>query len=139
MKKIYFKKQKYTNDSTIRYFYFNKKSDSSDELQFLKNKIKSLLNSKITSDSVKKQLKKLNAIDFNKFNSFYIYSNSLKYAIDDEFVLIFDKNFYSLFDKKISDEKIKFMQIKLNSSNSNDSIDDDDLPSSDNDDSNDDE
>lgn len=131
MAKIYFKKQKFTNDVTIRYFYFNKNTDDKSELEFLKNKIKSLLDSKLTSAGVKKQLNKLKSIDFTRFNCFYIYSNDLKFAIDDNNVVLFDKNFYCLFDKKVADDKIKICKLKINSSDSNDSIDSDVLPTDD--------
>ena len=145
MTQIYHKKIKNTTNESIRYFYYNKKTDSIDELNFLNKKIDSLLNSKIVSDNTKNDLFKLKAIaiDFNKFNSFYIYSNKLRYAIDDKFVYLYDKNFYELFKNKVNESQIKVIKLKFtkNSPNSNESIDDDDLPkpSESNNESNDDE
>ena len=77
MKKIYFEKSQKTSDETITKFYFNKNNKFFNNLQFLKNKIDSLLNSEKSSDSVKKQLKKLKNFDFEKYDCFYIYSYSL--------------------------------------------------------------
>ena len=56
MKKIYFEKSQKTSDETITKFYFNKNNKFFNNLQFLKNKIDSLLNSEKSSDSVKKKL-----------------------------------------------------------------------------------
>ena len=128
MSKIYHKIQKYTTDESIRYFYYSKKKDSADELQFLKNKIDSLLKSNLVSDSVKKQLLKLKAIDFNKYNCFYIYSNSLKYAIDDQFVYLFDKKFACLFAGKIPADQIKIIKLITTRGSDLDQIDCDELP-----------
>lgn len=80
--KVYFNKIQNTSDSTITKFYYNESDNNYNNLDFLKNKIKSLLRSEKTSESVKKQLKKLVNFDFNKYNCFYIYSNTLCFGID---------------------------------------------------------
>ena len=82
MKKIYFEKAQKTNDATITKFYFNKNNKFFNNLQFLKDKITSLLLSEKTSASVKKQLNKLAKANFEKYDCFYIYSNTLCFGID---------------------------------------------------------
>ena len=93
MSKIYFDKIQNTSDKTITKFYYNVNDENYNNLDFLKNKIKSLLTSDKTTDSVKKQLKKLVNFDFEKYDCFYIYSNALCFGIDCESKIIdFYKN-----------------------------------------------
>lgn len=95
MKKIYFNKIQNTNDKTISKFYFNKNNEMFNNIDFLQNKIKSLLESNKTTESIKKQLKRLQLIDFNKYDCFFIYSNTFCFGIDAKNKVIdFYKNDY---------------------------------------------
>lgn len=82
--KIYFDKIQNTSDKTITKFFYNVNDKNYNNLDFLKNKIKSLLTSDKTTESVKKQLKKLVNFDFEKYDCFYIYSNMLCFGINCE-------------------------------------------------------
>ena len=91
--KVYFNKIQNTNEQSITKFYFNKKNQLFNNLEFLQNKIKSLIESEKTSESVKKQLRKLSQIDFAKYDCFYIYSNVFCFGIDSQNKIIdFYKN-----------------------------------------------
>lgn len=93
MSKVYFNKIQNTNEQSITKFYFNKNNPLFNNLDFLQNKIKSLIGSDKTSESVKKQLRKLSQIDFNKYDCFYIYSNVFCFGIDSQNKIIdFYKN-----------------------------------------------
>jgi hypothetical protein len=80
--KVYFNKIQNTSEQSITKFYFNKNHQLFDNLEFLQNKIKQLIDSNKTSESVKKQLRKLAQVDFNKYDCFYIYSNVFCFGID---------------------------------------------------------
>ena len=82
MAKIYFTKSQNTSDKSITRFYYNKNNSNYNNLDFLIEKIKKLIASDKTTDSVKKQLQKLQKIDFTKYDCFYIYSNNLCFTID---------------------------------------------------------
>lgn len=95
MSKVYFNKIQNTNDKTISKFYFNKNNDMFNNIDFLQNKIKSLLESNKATESIKKQLKRLQLIDFNKYDCFFIYSNVFCFGIDSQNKVIdFYKNDY---------------------------------------------
>lgn len=79
---VYFNKIQNTSEQSITKFYFNKKNQLFNNLDFLKNKIKSLLESEKTSESVKKQLRKLALVDFDSYDCFYIYSNTFCFGIN---------------------------------------------------------
>lgn len=79
---VYFNKIQNTNDKSITKFYYNKNDKLFNNLEFLQNKIKSLLTSEKTTESVKKQLKRLVNFDFTKYDCFYIYSNNLCFGIN---------------------------------------------------------
>ena len=128
MKKIYFEKSQKTSDETITKFYFNKNNKFFNNLQFLKNKIDSLLNSEKSSDSVKKQLKKLKNFDFEKYDCFYIYSNSLCFGINCETKTIdFYKNDFDSIINLQGYSKNYNCKIDSKSQNQNDSIDSSDF------------
>ena len=82
MAKIYFTKSQNTSDKSITRFYYNKNDNNYNNLDFLIDKIKKLIASDKSTDSVKKQLQKLQKIDFTKYDCFYIYSNQLCFTID---------------------------------------------------------
>lgn len=95
MSKVYFNKIQNTNDKTISKFYFNKNNEMFNNIDFLQNKIKSLLESEKTTDSIKKQLKRLQLIDFAKYDCFFIYSNAMCFGINAQNKVIdFYKNEY---------------------------------------------
>lgn len=108
------KKQYTTSESITCYFY--KKSDANfNNLDFLKNKIKQLLSSEKVSDSVKKQLYRLQYADFNKYDLFYIYSNALFFGIDKTNNTIdFYRDCDYMIDKAILDKFTKNYHSKIN-------------------------
>ena len=79
---VYFNKIQNTSEQSITKFYYNKKNQLFNNLEFLKNKIKSLIESEKTSESVKKQLRKLAQVDFDSYDCFYIYSNVFCFGIN---------------------------------------------------------
>lgn len=96
--KVYFNKIQNTSDKTITKFYYNKNDVNYSNLDFLKQKIKSLLKSEKSTDSIKKQLKKLVNFDFEKYDCFYIYSNTLCFGIDakNKIIDFYKNNFDSI-------------------------------------------
>lgn len=127
MSKIYFEKIQNTSDQSITKFYYNKYDQFYNDLDFLKSKIKSLIKSEKTSESVKKQLTRLVNFDFEKYDLFYIYSNILCFGINtQEKKIDFYKND---FDSIINLQGFtKNYNCKIGSSDQDQVIDSSDLP-----------
>ena len=101
-KKIYFNKAQNTSEKTITKFWFNRFDVNYNNLDFLVDKIKKLVKSEKTTDSVKKQLTRLIDFDFTKYDCFYIYSNKLCFGINSESKTIdfYDSDFDSIINLK---------------------------------------
>ena len=107
-------KKQYTTSESITCFYYNKSDNNFNNLDFLINKIKSLLESEKTSESVKKQLNRLQYADFNKYDLFFVYSNVLFFGIDKTNNTIdFYRDCDYMIDKSILDKFNKNYHCKI--------------------------
>jgi hypothetical protein len=107
-------KKQYTTSESITCFYYNKSDNNFNNLDFLINKIKSLLESEKTSESVKKQLNRLQYADFNKYDLFFVYSNVLFFGIDKANNTIdFYRDCDYMIDKSILDKFNKNYHCKI--------------------------
>lgn len=82
MQNKYFDKKQNTSNKSITMYYYNRFQKNFNNLDFLKNKIDELLNLPEVSDNTKKQLNRLNRVDFDSYDLFFIYSNSFKLGIN---------------------------------------------------------
>lgn len=107
MSKKYFYKMQKTSDNTITCFYYNKSDDNYNNLDFLNQKIKDLIESQKTSDNTKKQLKRLQCVNLDYYDLFFIYSNTLKIAINhnDKIIDFYDNDYDLFIDKKLFESK----------------------------------